>query len=403
MNTRRRTLTVFLTILACQLASATRADSSGDVQSAAPVLAKILENTLEKSAAQPMSMQWAHLRGRGLVYFAGLPVESVSVDKNDDRPTSKTAAAWEAAQRELAGLPTRSNGNSAKVEAAITEVSAVIARFAGHVPLPSEEEIRVVLFSSLYARNVMKFYGQYSGSVPSLRSVMDSVIVTRDGARKPTDGIVEDAAVLARVLEARLQENFPNEYWGTGFSGQPGALGFAVGNWGPVVVLNMTFPLDNPEIGETADLWERTLRELRSGATPQVDNTRIDVDEDGELDLIASLTGVGTLRTLQSGKGVAQERLSTLVSGVLTEFGARVRGLDGSEDLHVVIYEGATSPPQEILRKWLGSMDKKKRSRVNYLVGSPWGRSVLRSPSLILRAAGVETGKHIESVDSYTP
>jgi hypothetical protein len=80
-----------------------------------------------------------------------------------------------------------------------------------------------------------------------------------------------DAAVLARVLGQRLAESFPDEFWGKDVHGRPGALGVLAGDWGPTVILNMTFPIATDSDGAArppGDLWDQTVRELRGEDDP---------------------------------------------------------------------------------------------------------------------------------------
>jgi len=113
------------------------------------------------------------------------------------------------------------------------------------------------------------------------------------------------------VLGKRLRSAFPAEYWGRDTHGRPGTAAVVAGDWGPVVAVNMTFPIDVEAPSEAAKegIWERTLAELR-GTSSRAD-----------------------------AKSLAGGQLLELLKQAIADFGSRLRGMSDEQFLTVLVYE----------------------------------------------------------------
>ena len=321
------------------LPSIVRADT---VEEAAPVLGRIIEKNLVRDGIEVRSLQWARLEGRGLLYLAGLNVVSMEIAHEDGQP-SPDDLVWENARREHLRRTARKPEDARQARRAIETVQEALDRFADRIPMPEAEEVRVTLYAyaspgncaSCHRGNVRLFRKGKDISaiddflantpahsmVPSPHDSRDFVVVTKagvDDGRNETQE--EDGAVLAKVLDKILAQSFPDEYWGVDMSGRAGALALGAGGWGPVIALNMTFPLRKTAPvtpREEHDLWVETLREIRGDR--RVEPAGGQVDE---------------------GKGVLADRFLRTVKEVLADFAGRVRGLAPDQEVIVLVYGG---------------------------------------------------------------
>ncbi len=399
---------------ALALLAACPAAVHGDpVVDVAPVFGRILERGLENEQVQVTSLQWARLTGRGLLYLVGVDVQSLERAGAQDQ-LSPDDLAWENARRELQGKSATKADGASRARQAVDSVRKNLDRFSTRLRMPDGEEVRVALYSSGSdcqschadsrrnhllglgrideAQKAVDFHrhvGQQSLSGHGASSSRDSVVITTHGIKaNGRQEQVEDGAVLATVLGKRLAVAFPDEYWGVDMHGRAGAMALSAGDdWGPVIALNMTFPLrKGKRTGATKeyDLWDETVREIRGDA----------------------FTGGSESPTEGPGSGVMADRFLRAVKDVLVDFSTRVRGLTLRQEITVLVFGGGggkrtaamdlltsgepptvnpANPVDDFVRQALA----KNRGDIFFYqrVGLPRGRTVARSPDFVVRIA----------------
>ncbi len=402
------------------------------IQEAAPVLGRILEKNLKSAGVEVNDIQWALIKERGLLYLAGVNLGNFQPHQKDaGEKTSEDEILWENTRRELQGQEPVKLDQAQRTEAALEAVQQTLQKFSGRIPISGKEEVRVILYekiqnpglymnSSLYSfqRELNKnlgaaFLSQYQPYMAG--SKIEYVVMKASGVIPSGDAKkAEDAAVLSRVLGKKLAQTFPDEYWGVDMQGRPGAMGMVAGDWGPVVILNMTFPFQEESKeteGKKLDLWDETLREMK-GESKAISNPptyafestqpveqvlmQKDVDGDGNLDILFS--GQKTKPGVNTGRFLAS------MKEVLADFGGRVRGLTGDEDITVLVFGGKKGSTifggdySNAYAAILGLVSKQdpqsnRQVLVDKLKGMPWKyysspdvqSSASRSPSFILR------------------
>lgn len=127
------------------------------------------------------------------------------------------------------------------------------------------------------------------------------------------------------MLDSELARAFPNEFWGQDRSGRRGSLSLIAGDWGPVIVVNMTFPISQGEAASANEMdpWEEARREL-SGKGPKNDTK--------------DWRGAKT-----KSRTVDRDKLSLKIRSVLSTYGPRIRGLTKELDLHVLVFGGRST------------------------------------------------------------
>ena len=397
---------------ALALLAACPAAVHGDpVVDVAPVFGRILEKGLENEQVQVTSLQWARLTGRGLLYLVGVDVQSLE-RAGVQNQLSPDDLAWENARRELQGKSATKADGASRARQAVDSVRKNLDRFSTRLRMPEGEEVRVALYSSGSdcqschadsrrnhllglgrideAQKAVGFHrhlGQQSLSGHGASSSRDSVVITTRGIEvNGRQEQIEDGAVLATVLGKRLAVAFPDEYWGVDMHGRAGAMALSAGDdWGPVIALNMTFPLrKGKRTGATKeyDLWDETVREIRGDA----------------------FTSGSESPTEGPGSGVMADRFLKAVKDVLADFATRVRGLTANQEITVLVFGGgggkraaamnlltsgkpSTANRQSAYVDWIQRSLTENRAEVVVYprLGFPRGGTFARSPDFVVR------------------
>ena len=220
-------------------------------------------------------------------------------------------------------------------------------------------------------------------------TVNEAITTIRSRKRSPTTPGAGASAADLEGLPEHPDTADKLESRGVDRKGRPGALGITVGDWGPVVVLNMTFPL----LGKASttdnvvpDLWDESAAEI-AGKKPKTAlryrfnqpvpdaigavepntkaNTQIQIVEEGDVAFVVTdspdpfestppeplpnRTAIvefkdsgGTTKKLQvlhSGP-VTSGQFLTQVRDILATFGPRLRALNAHQELAVVVFGG---------------------------------------------------------------
>lgn len=334
--------------------------SEEDIAAAAPILGRVVEKQLGATATRLKAIQWARIPGRGIIYLAELEAFTPTSYLRAERP-SEEELTWENARRSLRGQPPLVAGHESLTNTTVSGVKETLERFGDRVRLPEGETSRFVLYGREDTTSCVSCHadiadltvtrrGGFVHGPPMInlgnfengwRHPFDSTGLHRtqvtpesylalDAARiwpVETSAQRTDAAVLAHVMGTALARAFPEEYWGVDIQGRPGAFGVTAGDWGPVIVLNMTFPIRRDAAADATrarDLWDEAVRDLQgrreglpAGAAKQAENA--------------------------AEKVIDTRELLTQLKTALADFGPRVRDLGPEQEIIVMVYGGGWS------------------------------------------------------------
>jgi len=316
-------------------------------EEAAAVLGRIIGKSLARAEVNASPIQWAHIRDRGIIYLIQTDLAEVTAPAGPvEKAPSDADIEWENAQRAMRGEPPVARDTPKRSISAVEAVRKTIGEYGDRLALGSSEGIAAILYSG---GGMPVTFVQPGGTSPWWRSVEGQDQLPRDDYRvirlpgsqdtgkkdryvvieryvsdasiapQAAEDRREDVRVLAAVLDKKLRAAFPDEYWGTDMRGRPGALGFWPSRWGPILVLNVTFPVGartSPTEEKDLDLWEATVRELRGEPTER-----------------AARVG---------GSSIVQS-----VKETLAEYGWRIRGLQGNDELTVLVFSSSAALSQD--------------------------------------------------------
>jgi len=258
---------------------------------------------------------------------------------------SEADLVWESAQRELQGQQVVNPKNAHRATAAIEVVRNCLNDFGGRLSLEKENRIRVAIYKNNKIRvssehtmallaeqeleqlkrlaiaqekarklreQKIRFLDKRKPTYPYPSLLAECVVIDATGILSPpAQELAKSTAILGKVLEKKLHAAFPNEFWGVDLHGRPGELPVIAGNWGPVITVNLTFPVKTVSVDKspTDDIWEETRHELRGESLPK-----------------------GT-------KTISAARLLDLFKKTLAQFGTRVEGLPQDSAITLMVFD----------------------------------------------------------------
>ena len=332
------------------------------------ILGRIIEKNLDHEDAAPSPILWARIPGRGVLYLmrVNLPQFETAVP-GETEGTSEADRAWDNARRALLGQPGVTVDDASRAKRAIHTVQKALGDYAdrldttarvvlhGHqvgigvgVPwmvgtqYPSSRRGDDALSVGRIDEAIALYVDETGGSVHAgLNAPADihrqEVILGATKILPESRGLLrEQSRVLARLFEQKLRAAFPKEFWGVDRQGRAGAMTVVVSDWGPVLIFNMTFPIDaEAQVTPTKDdEWSAAAAEL-IGKSYSSDRPTIKKADATRL--------MDVLRSTLAGFGGRLTELSDDQAVTVLVFGDRRRARRSPESALLNVIPGAAS------------------------------------------------------------